>query len=284
MKQLISSLKPIAVPDDSRPADAGDQQPKRRTYIQRHYDYTRTAGLIRTSISELLEELSRSGRSGDALSVLDSYLSIADFTSTQEKTGTLAGSKESVVGSAKSSTLAALAAKAGAKQKLHEINRQSSLPYLISRQEFINELFANVLRPASFSTTTAPRAGAARDHQRQHIEFVNSLAGSIQELAEKHKHKLSLGIEFYGAWVEAYAPPVAGSGSAPQEWDWQSSLAAAQRVFDALEDSLGRSPAAYHSLVTLLCSHDVIFFKSFTVMLDIGQYGYYIILHCQLLK
>ena len=239
-----------------------------------HYDITRTRGLLRQAVAEVLVEVARQPGSGAAphallLQYLDICLSHTASVASQvpSSSARTAAAYASAGISAKPSLLAALARKSGyaansapgaspTDSQGVEWLRESASPrhrnaatFSDCDADWAEGLLSDIIRTVSWEQ---PSSGTASDWQRLHIEGVETLAAELLALAGRHG--LVLGPRFYAAHIKALAGPGPGAGNVGGDWDWRVSLTSALRIVDSLDDSIGRSPRVSHGVVSMLCS------------------------------
>lgn len=201
-----------------------------------NHAWSRPHGQLRNAVVNLTTELAQGGSLDEALLVLDLYLT----SSMQKKEVVLRA-----VGGGQSSTHrkleAALSGKIGQSGVFGK-----SLFSPSSDKDWAEGLIGSVL-----SASGSHFARQQGDVQANIAAF----AARLKDLGKKHD--LSTKAAFYAAWIDALRPvPSPLSADIATHLPWEKAFAISTKIVDSLDESIGRSPAVYHALVSLLCRYD----------------------------
>jgi len=211
---------------------ANQRNTKASTYTL-NIKWTRPEANVRSATTDLFVELAQSGHLDDALTLLDVYLKRTAAKASQNNGG------NNVSGKLEAALLRKKMLSARSRSAL--LKDRDDCHYL-DHENWAHTLIGKMLVASGASLAKQEEGGGT------FYDKLKVTASKLKEIAARH-HLAPLDL-LPAAMIEALAQQ---TGSGTWVYSWSKAHEMSLKIIDSLEDEVGRSPAVYQALVSMLC-------------------------------
>jgi hypothetical protein len=196
--------------------------------------WTRPEANIRSASAELLLELAQIGQLDDALILLDAYLKRTAANASQARGNNVSGKLEAALLRKKM-----LSARSGS-----TLLKDRDDCHYLDHENWAHTLFGKMLVASGASLAKEEKGGGS------FYDKLKVTASKLKDIAARH-HLAPLDL-LPAAMIKALAQP---TGSGAWVYTWSKAHEMSLKLIDSLEDEVGRSPAVYQALISMLCKY-----------------------------